>query len=133
MATSAKRALRTPRLAYAAEPCDKEIDQARLTRLACRATIGGAIRAIVAAGRPAGEMRDDRQPHIAATVIAGGFMEGPPASRQQHEDTDDCQHTTWPRWLIESPGWLAPAWRAIHRGHASKTFTKDAHEQAPDP
>ncbi|WP_265303749.1 hypothetical protein [Verminephrobacter eiseniae] len=53
-------------------------DQARLTRLTCRATIGGAIRAIVTAGRPAGEMRDDRQPHIAATVIAGGFMEGRP-------------------------------------------------------
>ncbi|WP_265287875.1 hypothetical protein [Verminephrobacter eiseniae] len=29
MATFAKRAQRKPRLAYAAEPCDKEIDQAR--------------------------------------------------------------------------------------------------------
>ncbi|MCW5236911.1 hypothetical protein D5047_11675 [Verminephrobacter eiseniae] len=82
-------------------------------------------------------MRDDRQPGIAATVIADGFMEGPPLSRLQHEDTKDCQHTTWPRWLIGSPGWLAPAWRSIHRSRApktaSKTFTKDAHEQAPDP
>ena len=51
VATFVKRAMRNPRLAYAliAEPCDKEIDEVRLTY---RAAISETIRAIVAEGRP---------------------------------------------------------------------------------
>lgn len=96
VATFVKRAMRNPRLAYAliAEPCDKEIDAARLTY---RAAVSEVIRSIVASGQSAGDMRDDIRPDIAASVIVGGFMEGligplSPLSRQQHEDTDDYQH-----------------------------------------
>src|SRR6218665_2175400 len=132
---------RSPRLAYAAEPCDKEIDQARpsptdpadLPRYHRR----GDPRhrhCGPAGGRKAGRQGGPPCPPPHPRGGCGGGLEGGGGgSRQQHEDTDDCQHTTWPCWLIESPGWLVPAWRAIHRGHASKTFTKDAHEQAPDP
>lgn len=95
VATFVRRAMRNPRLAYAliAEPCDKEIDEARLTY---RAAISRVIRSIVAAGQSAGEMNGDVQADIAATVIVGGFMEGligplSPLSRQQHEDTDNYQ------------------------------------------
>jgi len=95
VATFVTRAMHNPRLAYAliVEPCDKEIDRARLTY---RAAISEVIHTIVAAGQAAGEMRNDVQPDIAATVIVGGFMEaliGPlsPLSRQQHEHTDAYQ------------------------------------------
>ncbi|HEY9224654.1 MAG TPA: TetR/AcrR family transcriptional regulator [Variovorax sp.] len=95
VSTFVKRALRNPRLAYAliAEPCDREIDEARLTY---RASISEVIRAIVTSGQATTEMRSDVQPNIAATVIVGGFMEGligplSPLSRQRHEDTDEYQ------------------------------------------
>ena len=95
VATFLKRAMRNPRLAYAliAEPCDKEIDQARLVY---RAAISQVIHSIVSKGQAAGEMRSDVQPDIAATVIVGGFMEGligplSPLSRQQHDGTDSYQ------------------------------------------
>lgn len=90
--TFVRRAMRNPRLAYAliAEPCDREIDEARLTY---RAAISEVVRSIIAAGQLAQEMRPDVQPDIAASVIVGGFMEGligplSPLSRQQHQDTD---------------------------------------------
>ena len=73
--TFVTRAMRNARLAYAliAEPCDAEIDEARL---AYRAAISEVIRSIIAAGQASGEMRADVQPEVAATVIVGGFMEG---------------------------------------------------------
>lgn len=93
VSTFVRRAMRNPRLAYAliAEPCDKEIDEARLVY---RAAISEVIRAIVTAGQEAGEMASDIHPEIAASVIVGGFMEGligplSPLSRQQRHDTDD--------------------------------------------
>jgi len=92
VATFVRRAMRNPRLAYAliAEPCDKEIDEARLTY---RAAISVVIRSIIESGLAAKEVRPDVQPDIAATVIVGGFMEGligplSPLSRQQRPDTD---------------------------------------------
>src|ERR1700677_819060 len=50
VATFVKRAMRNPRLAYAiiAEPCDKEIDEARLTY---RAAISEVIRSMISAGQ----------------------------------------------------------------------------------
>jgi len=93
--TFVKRAMRNPRLAYAliAEPCDREIDEARLTY---RAAISEVIRSIIASGQSTKEMRADVQPDIAASVIVGGFMEGligplSPLSRQQHQDSDIYQ------------------------------------------
>lgn len=95
VSTFVKRAMRNPRLAYAliAEPCDKEIDAARLVY---RAAISQVIHSIVSMGQDAQEMRQDVQPDIAATVIVGGFMEGligplSPLSRQQHDGTDSYQ------------------------------------------
>lgn len=95
VATFVKRAMRNPRLAYAliAEPCDKEIDEARLTY---RAAISEVIRAIVTSGQAAGEMCSDVQPDIAASVIVGGFMEGligplSPLNRQQHDTSEGYQ------------------------------------------
>jgi AcrR family transcriptional regulator len=91
--TFVKRAMRNPRLAYAliAEPCDKEIDEARLTY---RAAISQVIQSIVVAGQSNGEFRADIKPDIAATVIVGGFMEGligplSPLNRPQSEDTQE--------------------------------------------
>jgi AcrR family transcriptional regulator len=95
VSTFVRRAMRNPRLAYAliAEPCDKEIDEARLTY---RAAISDVIRSIVANGQSAKEMRVDVAPDIAATVIVGGFMEGligplSPLARPQREETDSYQ------------------------------------------
>lgn len=68
------RAMRNRRLAYAliAEPCDPEIDQARLTY---RHAISKQIMRIVCDGQAAGAFRAALDPNIAATVIVGGFME----------------------------------------------------------
>jgi AcrR family transcriptional regulator len=92
VATFVRRAMRNPRLAYAliAEPCDKEIDEARLTY---RAAISEVIRSIIESGQSTKEIRPDVRPDIAATVIVGGFMEGligplSPLSRQQQPYTD---------------------------------------------
>ena len=69
------RAMRNRRLAYAliAEPCDPEIDQARLVY---RHAISKQIMRIVGDGQAAGDFREDVDPSVAATVIVGGFMEG---------------------------------------------------------
>ena len=92
VATFVRRAMRNPRLAYAliAEPCDREIDEARLTY---RAAISQVIRSIIEAGQAAKDLRSDIRPDIAATVIVGGFMEGligplSPLSREQQPDTE---------------------------------------------
>lgn len=68
------RAMRNRRLAYAliAEPCEPEIDQARLTY---RHAISEQIVRIVRAGQEAGDFRAHVDPNTAGTVIVGGFME----------------------------------------------------------
>ena len=70
-----ERAMRNRRLAYAliAEPCEPEVDQARLTY---RHAISEQIARIVRAGQQSGDFRPDVDPNTAATVIVGGFMEG---------------------------------------------------------
>ena len=67
--------MRNRRLAYAmiAEPCEPEIDQARLTY---RHAVSEQILRIVRDGQASGDFRADVAPSIAATVIVGGFMEG---------------------------------------------------------
>lgn len=92
VSTFVQRAMRNPRLAYAliAEPCDKEIDEARLTY---RAAISEVIRAVIASGQATGSLRKDVAPDLAATVIVGGFMEGligplSPLGRRQRQDTE---------------------------------------------
>ncbi|GMU73249.1 MAG: hypothetical protein AMXMBFR42_27040 [Burkholderiales bacterium] len=92
VSTFVQRAMRNPRLAYAliAEPCDKEIDEARLTY---RAAISEVIRGIVLAGQEAGSLRADIAADLAATVIVGGFMEGligplSPLGRRQRLDSE---------------------------------------------
>lgn len=91
VATFVKRALRNPRLAYAliAEPCEPEIDAARL---AYRAALSEAIREIIVQGQADQEFHTDIQADIAASVIVGGFMEGligplSPLNHQQFHDT----------------------------------------------
>lgn len=75
VSTFVERAMRNSRLAYAliAEPCDPEIDEARLTY---RHAISKRIMRLVEDGQSAGDCRSDIDPNIAATVIVGGFMEG---------------------------------------------------------
>ena len=70
-----ERAMRNRRLAYSliAEPCDPEIDQARLTY---RHAISNEIVRIIREGQASGDFRADVDPNVAATVIVGGFMEG---------------------------------------------------------
>lgn len=74
VSTFVNRAMRNRRLAYAliAEPCDKDIDEARLVY---RHEISKQIMRIVKAGQKDGTFRGDIDPKIAATVIVGGFME----------------------------------------------------------
>lgn len=69
-----ERAMRNRRLAYAliAEPCEKEIDEARLVY---RHAISKQIMRIVKEGQEHGDFRADLDRNIAATVIVGGFME----------------------------------------------------------
>lgn len=69
-----ERAMRNRRLAYAliAEPCEKEIDEARLVY---RHAISKQIMRIVKEGQECGDFRSGLEPSIAATVIVGGFME----------------------------------------------------------
>ncbi len=69
-----ERAMRNRRLAYAliAEPCEKEIDEARLVY---RHAISKQIMRIVKEGQEHGDFRTDLDPNIAATVVVGGFME----------------------------------------------------------
>lgn len=74
VSTFVERAMRSRRLAYAliAEPCEKEIDAARLTY---RSAISKQIMRIVKEGQNSGIFRADIDPSIAATVVVGGFME----------------------------------------------------------
>ncbi|WP_341647459.1 TetR/AcrR family transcriptional regulator [Thauera humireducens] len=74
VSTFVERAMRNRRLAYAliAEPCEKEIDEARLVY---RHAISKQIMRIVKDGQECGDFRADLDPSIAATVIVGGFME----------------------------------------------------------
>lgn len=75
VSTFVERAMRNRRLAYAliAEPCDREIDEARL---AYRHEISKQIMRVVRDGQASGDFRSDMDASIAATVIVGGFMEG---------------------------------------------------------
>jgi len=70
-----RRAMLNRRLAYAliAEPCDPEIDRARLTY---RHAISLQIKRIVVDGQATGAFRAGVDASVAATVIVGGFMEG---------------------------------------------------------
>lgn len=74
VATFVKRAMRNRRLAYAliAEPCEREIDAARLT---WRHAISEQVLTLVRDGQREGSFRKGTRPEIAATVIVGGFME----------------------------------------------------------
>lgn len=74
VSTFVERAMRNRRLAYAliAEPCQREIDEARLTY---RFQISKQIMRIVRDGQVSGDFRHDMDASIAATVIVGGFME----------------------------------------------------------
>jgi AcrR family transcriptional regulator len=69
-----KRAMANPRLAYAliAEPCEREIDAARLTY---RAAISQQILKLVRAGQRDGSFAVFLRGDVAASVIVGGFME----------------------------------------------------------
>jgi AcrR family transcriptional regulator len=71
--TFMKRALKRRRLAYAliAEPCEPEIDRARLVY---RAALARALERLIAAGVAAGEFRT-AQPSTAASCVAGAMME----------------------------------------------------------
>lgn len=75
VATFVERAMRARRLAYAliAEPCEREIDEARL---AYRHEISKQIMRVVRDGQASGDFQSDVEASIAATVIVGGFMEG---------------------------------------------------------
>ncbi|MDO9405394.1 MAG: TetR/AcrR family transcriptional regulator [Polaromonas sp.] len=74
VSTFVNRAMRNRRLAYAliAEPCESEIDVARLTY---RHAISRQVMQIVTDGQASGDFRADIDPSIAATLIVGGFME----------------------------------------------------------
>lgn len=74
VSTFVERAMRNRRLAYAliAEPCERELDEARLVY---RHAISKQIMRIVKDGQAQGDFRADLDPSIAATVIVGGFME----------------------------------------------------------
>ena len=72
--TFVTRAMRTRRLAYAlfVEPCEGEIDQARLQ---FRQSVSRQFLRIVKDGQRAGQFRSDAEPELAATIIVGGMME----------------------------------------------------------
>jgi AcrR family transcriptional regulator len=72
--TFAKRAMRNRRLAYAliAEPCEREIDEARLF---WRHAIGQQIVRLLEEGQRTGAFRSDFRADVAAALIVGGFME----------------------------------------------------------
>lgn len=95
VATFVKRAMRNPKLAYAliAEPCDREIDAARLNY---RSAISKVIRTIIAEGQKNNKFHNDIDADISASVIVGGFMEGligplSPLNHQQQQGLKDGQ------------------------------------------
>jgi AcrR family transcriptional regulator len=73
IATFVRRALRNRKLAYAmlAEPCEPEIDAARLR---CRAAIAGEVARALRQGIASGEFADV-DVNVAASCVAGAFME----------------------------------------------------------
>ncbi|MGZ9712480.1 TetR/AcrR family transcriptional regulator [Glaciimonas sp. GNP009] len=88
--TFVKRAMRNRRLAFAliAEPCDREIDEARLV---WRFAIGQEIVGIIEEGQRSGEFRSGLRANVAAAIIVGGFMEalvGPLSPLSPHLDTE---------------------------------------------
>ncbi len=72
--TFVMRAMRNRRMAYAliAEPCDREIDEARLKS---RYAIGQQIVRLLKEGQKRGDFRKDLRADLAAAIIVGGFME----------------------------------------------------------
>ena len=72
--TFVKRAMRNRRLAYAliAEPCDREIDEARLV---WRLAIGQEIVRIIEEGQRSSEFHSGLRANVVAAIIVGGFME----------------------------------------------------------
>lgn len=89
------RAVQNPRLAYAliAEPCEREIDAARLKY---RKAISEVIKQIIIAGQKNKEFNPSLDPDIAASVIVGGFMEGligPLSPLNHQQNTDNSTHT----------------------------------------
>lgn len=118
------RAMRNRRLAYAliAEPCDPEIDQARLTY---RHAISRQILRIVRDGQAAGEFRTDVDAGVAATVIVGGFMEGliGPLSPLNAEFGAGAQHAQAVRSLAGDIADLCCA-AVVARGAATRNRTR---------
>lgn len=115
VATFVRRAMRNPRLAYAliAEPCDREIDEARLTY---RAAVSEVIRSIIEAGQSAAELRRDVRPEVAATIIVGGFMEGligPLSPLNHHPPEDGAAHAQAVAGLADQIAMLACASVAV--------------------
>ncbi|MEO7031277.1 MAG: TetR/AcrR family transcriptional regulator [Herbaspirillum sp.] len=91
-----RRAMRNRRLAYAliAEPCEREIDEARLI---WRHAIGQQIVGIIEEGQRSGHFQQELCANVAAAVIVGGSMEalvGPLSplapNLDAKSDTADC-------------------------------------------
>lgn len=72
--TFVKRAMRNRRLAFSliAEPCDREIDEARLV---WRFAIGQEFVRVIEEGQRSGDFRSSLRANVAAALIVGGFME----------------------------------------------------------
>ena len=87
----AKRALQGRRLAYAmiVEPCEPEIDQARLV---WRAALGEEFVRLIRIGQEEGAFRDC-DPRIAAACVVGAFMEAlvGPLAPEAFADAEDAQ------------------------------------------
>ncbi len=84
-----RRASRSPRLAYAliAEPCERELDEARL---AYRAALAKQFSRLIAEGIARGEFVD--QPSdLLSTCVTGAFMESlvGPLAREAHPDRQE--------------------------------------------
>ncbi|MBS0326033.1 MAG: TetR/AcrR family transcriptional regulator [Proteobacteria bacterium] len=115
-----RRAMRNRRLAYAliAEPCDPEIDQARLRY---RHAISEQIVRIVGDGQASGAFRADLDARVVATVIVGGFMEGliGPLSPLNADFGSPPHHSGAVRTLAEDIADLCCAAVAPRRGKVS--------------
>ena len=120
VAAFVKRAMRNRRLAYAliAEPCDPEIDQARLRY---RHMISEQVMHIVRDGQETGAFRADLDPSLAATVVVGGFMEGliGPLSPLNADFGSDPQNPEVVRTLAEDIADICCAAVTARRGSVS--------------
>ena len=87
-----KRALKGRRLAHAmiVEPCEPEIDQARLV---WRAALGEEFVRLIRIGQEEGAFRDC-DPRIAAACVVGAFMEAlvGPLAPEAFADAEEAQH-----------------------------------------